>query len=93
MTVFPIFQAPLSARESTNERESSELVRIQTHLERTVQEKRALEMLAQQLRKQLIQVTKLISTLKNVRLKFQERQSHDNTKREMERLKKLYEKK
>ncbi|NP_001360531.1 Rap-GAP domain-containing protein [Caenorhabditis elegans] len=70
-------KAPLSARESTNERESSELVRIQTHLERTVQEKRALEMLAQQLKKQLIQ----------------ERQSHDNTKREMERLKKMYEKK
>ncbi|CAB3398570.1 unnamed protein product [Caenorhabditis bovis] len=70
-------KAPLSARESTNDRDLSELIRVQTHLERTVQEKRALEMLAQQLRKQLLQ----------------ERQAHENTKREMERLKKLYEKK
>ncbi|CAD6196096.1 unnamed protein product [Caenorhabditis auriculariae] len=70
-------KAPLSARESTNDRESSELLRVQAHLERTVQEKRALEMLAQQLRKQLIH----------------ERQAHENTRREMERLKKMYEKK
>uniref|UniRef100_A0A8R1E942 Uncharacterized protein n=1 Tax=Caenorhabditis japonica TaxID=281687 RepID=A0A8R1E942_CAEJA len=63
--------APLSARESTNERESSELVRIQNHVERLIQEKRALEMLAQQLKKQLVT----------------ERQAHAATKRDIERLK------
>ncbi|RCN34687.1 hypothetical protein ANCCAN_19460, partial [Ancylostoma caninum] len=63
-------QAPLSARESTNEQEASELARCQQNLERAYQEKRALEMLVQQLRKQLLH----------------ERQSHENTRRELERL-------
>lgn len=50
-------QAPLSARESTNEQEASELARCQQNLERAYQEKRALEMLVQQLRKQLLHVS------------------------------------
>lgn len=63
-------KAPLSARESTNEQEIAELARCQQNLERAYQEKRALEMLVQQLRKQLVH----------------ERQSHENTRRELERL-------
>ncbi|KHJ98177.1 hypothetical protein OESDEN_01834 [Oesophagostomum dentatum] len=63
-------KAPLSARESTNEQEMAELARCQQNLERAYQEKRALEMLVQQLRKQL----------------SHERQSHENTRRELERL-------
>lgn len=51
------FQAPLSARESTNEQEIAELARCQQNLERAYQEKRALEMLVQQLRKQLVHVS------------------------------------
>ncbi|VDL78109.1 unnamed protein product [Nippostrongylus brasiliensis] len=46
-------KAPLSARESTTEHEAAELARCQQTLERACQEKRALEMLVQQLRKQL----------------------------------------
>uniref|UniRef100_A0A1I7XPN8 PDZ domain-containing protein n=1 Tax=Heterorhabditis bacteriophora TaxID=37862 RepID=A0A1I7XPN8_HETBA len=64
-------KAPLSARESTNEQDMTDLAKCQMSLERALQEKRALEMLVQQLRKQLIH----------------ERQSHENTRREMERLK------
>ncbi|ETN80860.1 Rap/ran-GAP [Necator americanus] len=63
-------KAPLSARESTNEQEAAELVRCHQNLERANQEKRALEMLVQQLRKQL----------------SHERQLHENTRRELERL-------
>ncbi|VDO30852.1 unnamed protein product [Haemonchus placei] len=63
-------KAPLSARVSTNEQDAAELARCQQNLERAYQEKRALEMLVQQLRKQLMH----------------ERQSHENTRRELERL-------
>ncbi|PIO60842.1 Rap/ran-GAP protein, partial [Teladorsagia circumcincta] len=49
-------KAPLSARVSSNEQDAAELARCQQNLERAYQEKRALEMLVQQLRKQLMHV-------------------------------------
>ncbi|PAV79175.1 hypothetical protein WR25_24180 [Diploscapter pachys] len=70
-------KAPLSARESTNDSNAADMLRLQTQLERANQEKKALELLANQLRKQLIH----------------ERQAHENTRREIERLRTLYEKK
>lgn len=69
-------KAPLSARESTNDCEANEMARCQMQMERSQQEKRALEMMVQQLRKQL----------------NTERQAHENTKRELERLRTSYEK-
>ncbi|CAI4226744.1 unnamed protein product [Auanema sp. JU1783] len=63
-------KAPLSARESTNDSEVSDMIKCQVHMEHMLQEKRAMDLLIQQLRKQL----------------HQERQAHDNTRRELERL-------
>uniref|UniRef100_A0A158PGL1 Rap-GAP domain-containing protein n=1 Tax=Angiostrongylus costaricensis TaxID=334426 RepID=A0A158PGL1_ANGCS len=63
-------KASLSARESISVQETTEFVRCQQNLERAYQEKRTLEILVKQLRKQLLH----------------ERQCHENTRRELERL-------
>ncbi|KJH53689.1 Rap/ran-GAP [Dictyocaulus viviparus] len=63
-------KTPLSARESVSEKEAAEFVRCQENLEKAYQEKRTLEILVKQLKKQLVH----------------ERQSHENTRRELERL-------